>query len=47
MSLHDDPHTPDGDVFVSPRHLASSTNTGDPALTMLIDHGWDVQHDDL
>ncbi|MEV6021689.1 DUF317 domain-containing protein [Streptomyces sp. NPDC052036] len=47
MSLHDDPHTPDGDVFVSPRHLASSTNTGDPALTPLIDHGWDVQHDDL
>ncbi|MER6526663.1 DUF317 domain-containing protein [Streptomyces sp. NPDC001508] len=47
MSLHDDLHTLDGDVFVSPRHLASSTFTGDPALTPLLDHGWDLQHDDL
>ncbi|MGZ0198801.1 DUF317 domain-containing protein [Streptomyces sp. RM1] len=47
MSLQDDPHTLDGDVFVSPRHLASSTFTGDPALTPLRDHGWDLQHDDL
>ncbi|MFB6750649.1 DUF317 domain-containing protein [Streptomyces sp. NPDC056353] len=47
MSLHDDPHTLDGDVFVSPRHLAASTSTGDPALAPLLDHGWDLQHDDL
>ncbi|MET7737338.1 DUF317 domain-containing protein [Streptomyces sp. NPDC005402] len=37
----------DGDVYVSPRHLASATYTGDPALTPLLDLGWDLQHDDL
>ncbi|WP_433456113.1 DUF317 domain-containing protein [Streptomyces sp. CA-142005] len=37
----------DGDVFVSPRHLAGSTCTGDPALVPLLDHGWDLQYDDL
>ncbi|MFJ1730186.1 DUF317 domain-containing protein [Streptomyces sp. NPDC088254] len=47
MSLHDDRHTLDGDVFVSPRHLAGSTCTGDPALVPLLDHGWDLQYDDL
>lgn len=47
MSLHDDLHALDGDVFVSPRHLASSTSTGDLALAPLLDHGWDIQHDDL
>ncbi|MFJ5530952.1 DUF317 domain-containing protein [Streptomyces sp. NPDC093261] len=47
MSLHDDLHALDGDVFVSPRRLASSTSTGDLALAPLLDHGWDIQHDDL
>ncbi|GHH95450.1 DUF317 domain-containing protein [Streptomyces capillispiralis] len=47
MSLHDDLHTLDGDVFVSPRYLAGSTSTGDLALAPLLDHGWDLQHDDL
>ncbi|MEU9430766.1 DUF317 domain-containing protein [Streptomyces sp. NPDC048342] len=37
----------DGDVYVSPRHLASATYTGDPALAPLLDLGWDLQHDDL
>lgn len=37
----------DGDVYVSPRHLASSTVTGDPALAPLLDIGWDLHHDDL
>lgn len=37
----------DGDVYVSPRHLASSTYTGDPALAPLLALGWDLQHDDL
>ncbi|QKW04241.1 DUF317 domain-containing protein [Streptomyces sp. NA02536] len=47
MSHHDDLHALDGDVFVSPRHLASTTGTGDPALTPLLDLGWNLQHDDL
>lgn len=37
----------DGDVYVSPRYLASTTATGDPALAPLLDIGWDLQHDDL
>ncbi|BDH07186.1 DUF317 domain-containing protein [Streptomyces seoulensis] len=37
----------DGDVYVSPRYLASTTGTGDPALAPLLDLGWDLQHDDL
>lgn len=37
----------DGDVFVWPRHLASTTGTGDPALAPLLALGWDLQHDDL
>ncbi len=37
----------DGDVYVSPRHLASTTATGDPALAPLLDLGWNLEHDDL
>ncbi|MER6081531.1 hypothetical protein [Streptomyces sp. NPDC001833] len=37
----------DGDVFVFPCHLASSTAVGDSALALLIDLGWDVHNDDL
>ncbi|MDJ0464659.1 DUF317 domain-containing protein [Streptomyces sp. H27-C3] len=37
----------DGDVFVSPRYLASTTGIGDPALAPLLGLGWDLQHDDL
>lgn len=40
-------YTPEGDVYVSPRHLASSILTGDPALAPLLDIGWDLHHDDL
>ncbi|MFI5751120.1 DUF317 domain-containing protein [Streptomyces sp. NPDC051644] len=48
MNSQPDPHLDiDGDVYVSPRHLASSTYTGDPALAPLLDLGWDLQHDDL
>ncbi|MER7932973.1 MULTISPECIES: DUF317 domain-containing protein [unclassified Streptomyces] len=47
MTSHDDPRTIDGDVFVSPRHLASTTGIGDPALAPLTDLGWDLHHDDL
>ncbi|MGQ4376512.1 DUF317 domain-containing protein [Streptomyces sp. SAS_267] len=47
MTSHDDLPTIDGDVFVSPRHLASTTGIGDPALAPLLDLGWDLQHDDL
>lgn len=42
-----EPDTIDGDVFVSPRYLAAITGIGDPALTPLLDLGWDLQHDDL
>ncbi|MFI5796250.1 DUF317 domain-containing protein [Streptomyces sp. NPDC051677] len=37
----------DGDVYVSPRYLAASTYTGDPALEPLLAHGFDLRHDDL
>ncbi|MGY4957960.1 DUF317 domain-containing protein [Streptomyces nigrescens] len=47
MPPHDDLRTIDGDVYVSPRYLARSTTTGDPALAPLLDLGWDLQHDDL
>ncbi|MFI1185836.1 DUF317 domain-containing protein [Streptomyces californicus] len=40
-------HEIDGDVYVSPRHLASTTGTGDPALAPLLDLGWSIEHDDL
>ncbi|QCD54194.1 hypothetical protein CEB94_04455 [Streptomyces hawaiiensis] len=36
----------DGDVYVSPRHLASTTGTGDPALAPLLDLGWDLRYDE-
>ncbi|WP_445527444.1 DUF317 domain-containing protein [Streptomyces cyslabdanicus] len=39
-------HDIDGDVYVSPRHLASTTGTGDPALAPLLDLGWDLRHDE-
>ncbi|MEU4486646.1 DUF317 domain-containing protein [Streptomyces purpurascens] len=48
MNAQPDPrHDIDGDVYVSPRHLASSTSTGDPALAPLLDLGWDLRYDDL
>ncbi|MFE2066257.1 hypothetical protein ACFXDH_28425, partial [Streptomyces sp. NPDC059467] len=47
MTSHDDLREIDGDVYVSPRHLASSTAVGDPALAPLTDLGWDLHHDDL
>ncbi|MGA5065352.1 DUF317 domain-containing protein [Streptomyces exfoliatus] len=37
----------DGDVYVSPRHLAGSIGIGDPALAPLLNLGWDLEHDDL
>ncbi|WP_413100213.1 DUF317 domain-containing protein [Streptomyces sp. Inha503] len=37
----------DGDVYVSPRYLASTTGVGDPALAPLLELGWDLRHDDL
>ncbi|NYV73314.1 DUF317 domain-containing protein [Streptomyces sp. UH6] len=40
------PEDLDGDVYVSPRHLAGSTYTGDPALEPLREIGWDLHHDD-
>ncbi|MEU7205633.1 DUF317 domain-containing protein [Streptomyces sp. NPDC045470] len=43
-----DPHHDlDRDVYVSPRHLASTTGTGDSALAPLLDLGWDLRYDDL
>ncbi|WP_367435134.1 DUF317 domain-containing protein [Streptomyces celluloflavus] len=42
-----DPDLIDGDVYVSPRYLAGSTATGDPALEPLLALGWDLRHDDL
>lgn len=39
-------HDIDGDVYVSPRYLASTTGIGDPALAPLLDLGWDLQHDE-
>ncbi|MGW1194483.1 DUF317 domain-containing protein [Streptomyces sp. NPDC002536] len=35
--------TIEGDVFVSPRYLAGSTFTGDPALEPLLDLGWEMR----
>lgn len=37
----------DGDVYVTPRYLAGTTGTGDPALQPLLELGWDLTHDDL
>lgn len=37
----------DGDVYVTPRYLAGSISTGDPALQPLLALGWDLSHDDL
>ncbi|MFE9601541.1 DUF317 domain-containing protein [Streptomyces hokutonensis] len=37
----------DGDVYVSPRYLAGSTWTGDPALKPLLALGFDHRDDDL
>ncbi|CAM5571976.1 DUF317 domain-containing protein [Streptomyces aurantiogriseus] len=47
MPPHDDLHTIDGDVYVSPRYLAATTAIGDPGLAPLLDLGWDLEHDDL
>ncbi len=48
MSPAPDPHSGiDGDVYVSPRHLAGSLGIGDPALAPLRALGWDLEHDDL
>ncbi|MFD5308554.1 DUF317 domain-containing protein [Streptomyces ardesiacus] len=44
---HHDHDTIDGDVYVSPRHLARATAVGDPGLDPLRDLGWDLHHDDL
>ncbi|CAM5663336.1 hypothetical protein STENM36S_06200 [Streptomyces tendae] len=44
---HDDHDTIDGDVYVSPRHLARSTAVSDPGLDPLRDLGWDLHHDHL
>ncbi|MFK4688258.1 DUF317 domain-containing protein [Streptomyces pristinaespiralis] len=47
MSHQPDPrHDIDGDVYVTPRYLASTTGIGDPALAPLLDLGWDLQHDE-
>jgi hypothetical protein len=47
MNPQPDPHHEiDGDVYVSPRHLASTTGTGDPALAPLLDLGWDLRYDE-
>ncbi|MFJ8676298.1 hypothetical protein [Streptomyces sp. NPDC093589] len=47
MSHRSDPRRDiEGDVYVSPRHLASTTGTGDPALAPLLDLGWDLQYDE-
>ncbi|MFE7302663.1 DUF317 domain-containing protein [Streptomyces sp. NPDC057579] len=42
---HDD--TIDGHVYVTPRYLAGSITTGDPALDPLRGLGWELHHDDL
>ena len=47
MPPHDDLHTIDGDVYVSPRYLAGTTGIGDPALAPLLDLGWNLENDDL
>ncbi|WP_435220721.1 DUF317 domain-containing protein [Streptomyces sp. Tue6028] len=38
---------PDGDLYVSPIHLAGSTFTGDPALAPLLGHGFALHDDEL
>ncbi|MCN9240698.1 DUF317 domain-containing protein [Streptomyces sp. RY43-2] len=40
-------HTHDGDVYITPLHLAGSTAIGDPALQPLVDHGFTLQSDEL
>ncbi|TFI21299.1 DUF317 domain-containing protein [Streptomyces sp. 4R-3d] len=47
-----EPHEPrhdelDGDVFVTPRHLAGTTAVGDPGLEPLLALGWELRHDEL
>ncbi|MFF3501165.1 hypothetical protein [Streptomyces sp. NPDC003247] len=44
---HDDHDTIDGDIYVSPRHLARATAIGDPGLDPLRALGWDLHYDDL
>ncbi|MCQ9179179.1 DUF317 domain-containing protein [Streptomyces sp. IBSBF 2953] len=44
MPPHDD--TPGGDVYVSPRHLALATLSGDPALAPLYRLGWPLTYDE-
>ncbi|NEB88962.1 DUF317 domain-containing protein [Streptomyces anulatus] len=47
MNHEPDPHHEiDGDVYVSPRYLASTTATGDPALAPLLDLDWDLRFDE-
>ncbi|GCD41831.1 DUF317 domain-containing protein [Streptomyces paromomycinus] len=41
-----DPDLLDGDVYVSPRYLAGSTFTGDPALAPLLERGWDLRSEE-
>ncbi|WP_165983976.1 DUF317 domain-containing protein [Streptomyces sp. YIM 98790] len=36
-----------GQVWVSPRHLAGSTADGDAGMKPLLDLGWPMQHDEL
>ncbi|MFF7899686.1 DUF317 domain-containing protein [Streptomyces sp. NPDC088817] len=47
MPPHDDLHTIDGDVHVSPRYLARATAIGDPGLAPLRGLGWELANDDL
>ncbi|WP_371551482.1 DUF317 domain-containing protein [Streptomyces sp. NBC_00554] len=47
MTFVPDTEEIDGDVYVSPRPLAGSTFTGDPALKPLLALGFDLRHDDL
>ncbi|MBT2409384.1 DUF317 domain-containing protein [Streptomyces sp. ISL-12] len=44
---HENHDTIDGDVYVSPRHLAGTTAIGDPGLDPLDSLGWNLHHDDL
>ncbi|MEW1723812.1 DUF317 domain-containing protein [Streptomyces sp. NPDC093109] len=47
MNAQPDPrHDIDGDVYVSPRYLASTTETGDPALAPLLALSWNLQYDE-
>lgn len=46
--LQPEPPEPlDGDVFVSPRHLAGTTAVGDAGLEPLLALGWELRHDEL